>query len=47
MVSKMILMTLDGYGLSALIEQDNQSYEELWKVNTSYWCHMLNGVHYD
>ncbi len=46
-VSKMILMTLDGYGLSALIDQDNQSYEELWKVNTSYWCHMLNGVHYD
>lgn len=41
-VSEMILMTLDGYGLSALLDNKHHSYEKLWKINTHYWCDMLS-----
>lgn len=42
-VSEMILMTLDGYGLSALLENKQNHYKKLWEINTNYWCELLGG----
>lgn len=41
-VSEMILMTLDGYGLSALMDNTHDSYQKLWEISTHYWCDMLS-----
>lgn len=41
MVAEMILMTLDGYGLSALMEGNSDHYQKLWDLNTNYWIDML------
>ena len=41
-VSEMVLMTLDGYGLSALLDEKNDHYEKLWQISTSHWCHLLS-----
>lgn len=43
-VSEMILMTLDGYGLSALLDKNNKHYQKLWEINTKHWCHLLGGT---
>lgn len=40
-VSEMILMTLDGYGLSALLDGNHLHYQKLWELNTNYWCCLL------
>lgn len=40
-VSEMILMTLDGYGLSALLDNNHHHYKKLWEININYWCELL------
>lgn len=40
-VSEMILMTLDGYGLSALLDNKQHHYKKLWEISTNYWCELL------
>lgn len=40
-VSEMILMSLDGYGLSALLDGNHLHYQKLWELNTNYWCCLL------
>ena len=41
-VSEMVLMTLDGYGLSALLDDNNDHYQELWHINIHHWCQLLS-----
>lgn len=41
-VSEMVLMTLDGYGLSALLDDKHHHYKKLWEINTLYWCDLLS-----
>ena len=49
MVAEMILMTLDGYGLSSLLEENPNHYQKLWELNTTYWSDLLltnkGGIH--
>jgi AcrR family transcriptional regulator len=42
MVSEMVLMTLDGYGLSALLDDNRHHYKKLWEINTHLWCGLLS-----
>lgn len=42
MVAEMILMTLDGYGLSVLLEENPSHFQKLWVLNTNYWMDMLS-----
>lgn len=49
-VSEMLLMTLDGYGLSALLHENSHHYKKLWELNANYWCDILSenkGVTHD
>ena len=41
-VSEMVLMTLDGYGLSALLDDKHHHYKKLWEINTHHWCDLLS-----
>ena len=43
-VAEMMLMTLDGYGLSALLDANNTHYQKLWEISTKHWCHLLGGT---
>ncbi len=43
-VAEMMLMTLDGYGLSALLDENNTHYQKLWEISTKHWCHLLGGT---
>ena len=40
-VSEMMLMTLDGYGLSSLLDNKHLHYKKLWEININYWCELL------
>lgn len=41
-VSEMLLMTLDGYGLSALLDEKPHHYKKLWELNANHWCDILS-----
>jgi AcrR family transcriptional regulator len=41
-VSEMLLMSLDGYGLSALLDERSPHYERLWELNVNYLCELLS-----
>ncbi|MBS3990684.1 MAG: TetR/AcrR family transcriptional regulator [Erysipelothrix sp.] len=41
-VSEILLMSLDGYGLSALLDERPPHYERLWELNVDYLCNLLS-----
>ncbi|SCY22915.1 TetR/AcrR family transcriptional regulator [Alkaliphilus peptidifermentans] len=41
-ISEMIIMTLDGYGLHFLLESDIETFEKIWTLQIDAWQSLLN-----